>query len=315
MSGAAPPNHPFGTGGPARTADAGRPGADRGSSGSHGHYGGRPQGDSQHRGGGSHHRPMIGGAKLADHAAARSSAVSGTRSGTTQQIDPSAPAARQGGFECTTCDRFFKDSLSYLEHCNSRGHLVRSGVDPDTLQKSTKEDVRAAFAHERDEMARIGALGRSAEAVARADREAISGTGGTAEPRQESSAEFLVFWVVFFLLLCFFFGFSIFSLSVLPRLITSPICTYITKKKTVSLFVYLTLCQKNCSGEGDTGAERAAGDDAVRRAEEARVLAKIDAAAQELEEKRREEKRRKRELDKKRRREGTYGDGPQGGVN
>ena len=51
----------------------------------------------------------------------------------------------KAGFECTLCDRAFKDSSSYLAHVNSEQHLLNQGFSLN-VKKSSATDVVAKLA-------------------------------------------------------------------------------------------------------------------------------------------------------------------------
>ncbi|QPG73432.1 hypothetical protein FOA43_000742 [Brettanomyces nanus] len=74
------------------------------------------------------------------------------RSNKIQQIDEfnkvsliTSSNSKEAGFYCGTCRRKYKDNLKFLEHLNSKEHLVNSGFDEVEAQNSNKftlEDIK-----------------------------------------------------------------------------------------------------------------------------------------------------------------------------
>lgn len=52
---------------------------------------------------------------------------------------------KSAGFYCEDCDLTFKDNLQFVEHCNSRQHLIASGQSGD-VQRATLAEVRDRLA-------------------------------------------------------------------------------------------------------------------------------------------------------------------------
>lgn len=85
---------------------------------------------------------------------------------------------RGAGFYCEACDLTFKDNLQFIEHQNSRQHLVASGQTGD-VKKATVEDVRARLAwlkrkkeeEEDDKVVDLGARLKTAEEREEQERE------------------------------------------------------------------------------------------------------------------------------------------------
>ncbi|KAF2739649.1 hypothetical protein EJ04DRAFT_508522 [Polyplosphaeria fusca] len=64
--------------------------------------------------------------------------------GKTMLVPAGAGQGKRGkgaGFYCETCDLTFKDNVSYIEHLNSRQHLVATGQTGD-VEVATLDDVR-----------------------------------------------------------------------------------------------------------------------------------------------------------------------------
>nr|CAG4713325.1 unnamed protein product [Naegleria fowleri] len=55
-----------------------------------------------------------------------------------QKVDPNQLA----GFYCNVCDRSFKDSASFVDHCNSKSHLSRLGMTNRAVKASADEVKR-----------------------------------------------------------------------------------------------------------------------------------------------------------------------------
>ncbi|KAK1927825.1 hypothetical protein DB88DRAFT_479390 [Papiliotrema laurentii] len=68
------------------------------------------------------------------------------------QISTSGKGPRGPGFYCEMCNRTLKDSLSYLDHLNSRPHLAMLGQTT-YVTRSTVSQVRARIAQLRQETA------------------------------------------------------------------------------------------------------------------------------------------------------------------
>ncbi|KAL7753783.1 U4/U6.U5 snRNP associated protein [Sorochytrium milnesiophthora] len=62
--------------------------------------------------------------------------------GKTQLVTAGAGRSAQAGFWCTVCNVVLKDSVSYIDHINSRVHLKQLGVEM-RVKKSTAGDVQA----------------------------------------------------------------------------------------------------------------------------------------------------------------------------
>lgn len=48
---------------------------------------------------------------------------------------------RGAGFYCEACDLTYKDNVQYIEHLNSKGHLIKTGQSGEVV-RATLEDVR-----------------------------------------------------------------------------------------------------------------------------------------------------------------------------
>lgn len=67
--------------------------------------------------------------------------------GKTQFVAAGATQGKRGkgaGFYCEVCDLTYKDNLQYVEHLNSRQHLVAEGKTGE-VRKATLEDVKERF--------------------------------------------------------------------------------------------------------------------------------------------------------------------------
>lgn len=59
-----------------------------------------------------------------------------------QLLNPSLPLSQQGGFKCGLCQASFKSHDSYLDHINSRVHLLNSGVDKRVFKQANIDSVK-----------------------------------------------------------------------------------------------------------------------------------------------------------------------------
>lgn len=50
-------------------------------------------------------------------------------------------SSREAGFYCDTCHRRFKDNLKFLEHLNSKEHLMKTGFDGDLDRQFSLQEV------------------------------------------------------------------------------------------------------------------------------------------------------------------------------
>lgn len=57
-----------------------------------------------------------------------------------QLLNSSIPLSEQGGFHCTICNASFKNHSAYLDHQNSRVHLLNTGFNSKESLKSTSVD-------------------------------------------------------------------------------------------------------------------------------------------------------------------------------
>lgn len=67
--------------------------------------------------------------------------------GKTQLVVASAGQGKRGksaGFYCDACDLTFKDNLQFVEHLNSKQHLVATG-ESGAVKRATLEDVKERF--------------------------------------------------------------------------------------------------------------------------------------------------------------------------
>lgn len=67
--------------------------------------------------------------------------------GRTQLVPAGATQGKRGkgaGFYCDACDLTFKDNLQFVEHLNSKQHLVNTGESGE-VQRATLEDVKERF--------------------------------------------------------------------------------------------------------------------------------------------------------------------------
>lgn len=53
-----------------------------------------------------------------------------------QLLNPSLPFSQQGGFRCEVCQASFKNHDSYLDHTNSRVHLLNIGIEKAEVLKA-----------------------------------------------------------------------------------------------------------------------------------------------------------------------------------
>ena len=78
--------------------------------------------------------------KARDYAVDLSSKV-----GKTQLITKSTPFQDQGGYYCNVCDCVLRDSISFLDHINSRRHHRNMGMSM-KMERSTLDQVKNRFA-------------------------------------------------------------------------------------------------------------------------------------------------------------------------
>ncbi len=55
-------------------------------------------------------------------------------------------SVKEAGFACDICNRTFKDSASYLDHINSKIHLLKAGLNM-RIEKSSVEQVKERIAY------------------------------------------------------------------------------------------------------------------------------------------------------------------------
>ncbi|KAL9643480.1 hypothetical protein ABK040_010094 [Willaertia magna] len=60
-----------------------------------------------------------------------------TKSGEEKKVE----VEERGGLYCSSCRRVFRDSASYIDHCNSKAHLARLGMT-NRAERATLEDVK-----------------------------------------------------------------------------------------------------------------------------------------------------------------------------
>ncbi|EFC46401.1 predicted protein [Naegleria gruberi] len=58
-----------------------------------------------------------------------------------KQKEESVDPTKMAGFYCKVCDRNFRDSHAYIDHCNTKSHLSRMGVSNRAV-KATADDVK-----------------------------------------------------------------------------------------------------------------------------------------------------------------------------
>lgn len=105
--------------------------------------------------------------------------------GKTTMISATAGVGKRGrsaGFYCEACDLTYKDNVQYIEHLNSKQHLIATGQSGE-VKRATLQDVRdridllkAKKRHREEEERKLGQLDiqariRAAEDVEAAERE------------------------------------------------------------------------------------------------------------------------------------------------
>jgi len=102
--------------------------------------------------------------------------------GKTTMVPASAGIGKRGrsaGFYCESCDLTYKDNVQYIEHLNSKQHLINTGqsgeVKRATLQdvKDRIEMLKAKKRHREDEERKLGQLDINARIKQAEDTEAV----------------------------------------------------------------------------------------------------------------------------------------------
>lgn len=61
-----------------------------------------------------------------------------------QLLNPSVPLSEQGGFHCSICQASFKNHSAFLDHQNSRVHLLNAGYNSkESLKPSSVDNVKS----------------------------------------------------------------------------------------------------------------------------------------------------------------------------
>jgi U4/U6.U5 tri-snRNP component SNU23 len=105
----------------------------------------------------------------------------GSMLGKTQLVPAGAAVGKRGrgaGFYCEACDLTFKDNLQFVEHLNSRQHLVNTGQSGE-VRRAGAGEVRA----------RLGWLKRKRAEAEREDQTGLGERIAVAEAREKEERE------------------------------------------------------------------------------------------------------------------------------